>query len=149
MQITVEIDLTNEQACRSKIADLTAMVNALYPQPMAQSEQVANVGAVSASGPASTALAYLSDTPDVSYSLEVLGEGARKVVSTILSLIKRNGQTTLEEVSAVTGDGLPTLRAHLANAGRSFKHANLREPYKAAWISEQHCVVYRAADANA
>ena len=148
MKITVEIDLTNEKACRKKIADLTSMVNTLYPQPVAQGEQVANVGAVSLGDPASSGL-VLSDEADVAYVLEFLGEGARKVVTTILSLIKSNGQTTLEEVSAVTGDGLPTLRAHLANAGRSFKHANLREPYKAAWISEQHCVVYRAADANA
>jgi hypothetical protein len=142
MRITVELDLREEQDSRSKIADLTAMLDLLHP------EKAEPVGQTVAPEPQSAARNTPSEPPlSGDDTLEFLGDGARKVVSTILSLIQRNGQTTLEEVSTVTGDGLPTLRAHLANAGRTFKHANLREPYKAAWISEQHCVVYRAADA--
>ena len=140
MKVTIELDLTNEQACRATLADVTTMLNVLHPLPVAQGEQVIDEVALVVPPTAVDA-----EAP----TLDFLGEGARKVVSTILDQIKAYGETTLEDVSEVTGYALPTLRAHLANAGRSYKARGLSEPYKAAWFPEQHRVVYRTSDANA
>ena len=122
MQITVTLDLNDRAGTHAKVDDLCATVAAYY----AEKDRVAKAASVTTGFE------------------DQFGAGACAVYRSLLKAIACKGEATLDDAAADTGWSIPTIRAHLMNAGRTAKAKGIVEPVESTWNHERQCAVYTA-----
>ena len=122
MQLTVSVDLSAEkEEVLAKIDTFRKVIEAWFV------------------GDAEAVTAAPEDPTD---PVACLGTGAQAVYRSLLKAIELNKEATLTDVFNDTGMGMPTIRAHLMNAGRTFRSSRIPEPVVATWDPVRSCVVY-------
>jgi hypothetical protein len=127
--LSVQVDPNDTNSIRASLADIsailaqmatqTAVTVAPEPEPQPQPNPASN-------------------TPS---GLEGMGVRAQKVFTVLAQLIKAKGKATLEDVAAVTGDPITTVRADHRNGSRTLKRHH-RVLLAGVWDPASNCCVY-------